>query len=66
MDEEAVFSHTKYLERVDSGKNENVTSPQIATDYWQLPQDARLSDVIIGGRADEAKHRDANHVLPIS
>lgn len=61
LEEEAVYSYTEYLEGVDSGKYENVAAPQIAIDYWQLPQDARLREVIIAVRADEAKHRDVNH-----
>jgi ubiquinol oxidase len=61
LEEEAVYSYTEYLEGVDSGKYENVPAPQIAMDYWQLPQDARLREVIIAVRADEAKHRDVNH-----
>ncbi len=61
LEEEAVYSYTEYLEGVDSGKYENVPAPQIAIDYWQLPQDARLREVIIAVRADEANHRDVNH-----
>lgn len=61
LEEEAVYSYTEYLEGVDGGKYENVAAPQIAIDYWQLSQDARLRDVIIAVRADEAKHRDVNH-----
>lgn len=61
LEEEAVYSYTEYLNGVDSGKYENVTAPQIALDYWQLPPDARLRDVIIVVRDDEAKHRDVNH-----
>jgi len=61
LEEEAVYSYTEYLEGVDSGKYENVPAPKIAIDYWQLPEDARLRDVIIAVRADEAKHRDVNH-----
>lgn len=61
LEEEAVYSYTEYLEGVDSGKYENVAAPQIAIDYWQLPQDARLREVIVAVRADEAKHRDVNH-----
>lgn len=61
LEEEAVYSYTEYLDGVDSGKYENVAAPQIAIDYWQLPQDARLRQVIIAVRADEAKHRDVNH-----
>lgn len=61
LEEEAVYSYTEYLEGVDSGKYENVAAPQIAIDYWQLPQEARLREVIVAVRADEAKHRDVNH-----
>ncbi|EGN75114.1 Alternative oxidase [Idiomarina sp. A28L] len=61
LEEEAVYSYTEYLAGVDSGKYENVPAPQIAIDYWQLPEDARLREVIIAVRADEAKHRDVNH-----
>jgi len=61
FEEEAVFSYTQYLNEVDEGRHENVPAPQIAIDYWKLPEDARLRDVIIAVRADEAGHRDANH-----
>lgn len=61
FEEEAVFSYTQYLAEVDAGRLENVPAPQIAIDYWQLPQEARLRDVILAVRADEAEHRDVNH-----
>jgi ubiquinol oxidase len=61
LEEEAVVSYTGYLEQVDKGVVENVPAPQLAIDYWQLAPDARLRDVIIAVRADEAKHRDVNH-----
>jgi len=61
FEEEAVISYTQYLHEVESGRHENIPAPQIAIDYWQLPQTARLSDVIIAVRADEAEHRDVNH-----
>jgi ubiquinol oxidase len=61
FEEEAVFSYTQYLDEVDAGRHENVPAPQIAIDYWQLPQNARLRDVILAVRADEAEHRDVNH-----
>jgi ubiquinol oxidase len=61
LEEEAVVSYTGYLEQVDKGAVENVPAPQLAIDYWQLAPDARLRDVIIAVRADEAKHRDVNH-----
>lgn len=61
FEEEAVYSYTEYLAGVDSGKYENVPAPQIAIDYWHLPADAKLREVIIAVRADEAGHRDVNH-----
>ncbi len=63
FEEEAVISYTGYLAEVDAGRHENIAAPQIAIDYWQLPDDARLRDVIIAVRADEAEHRDVNHAF---
>lgn len=61
FEEEAVYSYTEYLAEVDSGRLENVPAPEIAIEYWNLAPDARLRDVIIAVRADEAEHRDVNH-----
>ncbi|KAG9129667.1 hypothetical protein Leryth_017740 [Lithospermum erythrorhizon] len=61
LEEEAIHSYTEYLKDVDNGKIENVPAPAIAKDYWRLPKDATLRDVIIVIRADEAHHRDVNH-----
>ena len=61
FEEEAVVSYTHYLEEIDAGKHENVPAPQIAIDYWKLPPDARLRDVVLVIRDDEAGHRNANH-----
>ncbi|MDJ0627216.1 MAG: alternative oxidase [Rhodobacter sp.] len=61
LEEEAVVSYTHYLEEIDAGRAENVAAPQIAIDYWNLPPDARLCDVVLVIRADEAGHRDKNH-----
>jgi len=63
FEEEAVVSYTQYLEQIDAGKVENIPAPQIAKTYWKLPADARLRDVVIAVRADEAGHRDVNHAL---
>ena len=63
FEEEAVISYTQFLKEVEEGRLENVPAPQIAIDYWQLAPDARLSDVIIAVRADEAEHRDVNHAF---
>ena len=63
FEEEAVISYTSYLAEIDAGRLENVPAPQIAIDYWHLGPDARLRDVVIAVRADEAEHRDVNHAF---
>jgi ubiquinol oxidase len=61
LEEEAVISYTHYLAEVDEGRVENIPAPAMAIAYWNLPADARLRDLIIAVRADEAGHRDKNH-----
>ena len=61
LEEEAVVSYTHYLAEIDAGRVENVAAPQIAIKYWNLPASARLRDVVLVVRADEAHHRDTNH-----
>jgi ubiquinol oxidase len=61
FEEQAVISYSQYLQEIDAGSVENVPAPKIARDYWQLPNDARLRDVVLAVRADEAGHRDVNH-----
>ncbi|MCF6443601.1 alternative oxidase [Nereida sp. MMG025] len=63
LEEEAVISYTQYLEQIDAGTVENVPAPQIAKDYWGLAEDARLREVVLVIRADEAEHRDTNHAF---
>ncbi len=61
FEEEAVISYSQYLKEVEDGKIENVKAPKIAIDYWNLPLNATLKDVIKVVRDDEAGHRDVNH-----
>jgi ubiquinol oxidase len=63
FEEEAVISYTRYLEQIDAGAIENVPAPRIAIDYWLLAADARLRDVVLAVRNDEANHRDVNHAF---
>ena len=63
FEDEAVISYTLYLEEIDSGALENVAAPRIAIDYWKLPEDARLRDVVMKVREDEAGHADRNHAM---
>ena len=61
FEEEAVRSYTQYLEEIDTGRQDNVPAPRLAIDYWNLSPDARLRDVVLVVRDDEAGHRDVNH-----
>ena len=61
FEEEAVHSYTEYLAGVDDGTHANVPAPRIAIEYWKLPPDARLREVLVAVRADEENHRDVNH-----
>ena len=61
FEEEAIISYTHYLAEIDAGRHENVPAPAVAIDYWHLPKGARLRDVVLAVREDEAGHRDVNH-----
>jgi ubiquinol oxidase len=66
LEEEAIHSYTEFLKEIDAGRIENVPAPAIAIDYWRLPKDATLRDVVEVVRADEAHHRDVNHFAAVS
>jgi ubiquinol oxidase len=61
FEEEACKSYTEFLEKIDSGEVENVAAPEIAINYYQLSDEARLREVVLRIRNDEAEHRDRNH-----
>ncbi len=61
FEEEAVISYTEYLKEIEEGKIENIKAPEIAINYWNLPLNSRLKDVVKVIRDDEAGHRDVNH-----
>lgn len=61
FEEEAYYSYSEYLRGIDQGLYENVPAPAIAIKYWNLPSDARLREVVLAVRQDEADHRDVNH-----
>jgi ubiquinol oxidase len=63
FEEEAVLSYTLYLAEIDAGRAQNVPAPAIAKRYWNLAENARLRDVVLVIRADEAHHRDVNHAF---
>lgn len=59
--EDAVRGYGQYLEEIRNGRQENPPAPAQAIAYWNLPLDARLTDVIRAMQEDEAIHRDINH-----
>ncbi|KAL8239008.1 hypothetical protein R6Q59_015575 [Mikania micrantha] len=61
LEEEAVNSYTEFLKDLENGVMEDIPAPAIAIDYWCLPQNSTLKDVVRVIRADEAHHRDLNH-----
>lgn len=61
LEEEAVDSYDCFEREILAGNIENVEAPQIAIEYWNLPDNARLIDVVRAVRCDEAAHRDSNH-----
>lgn len=61
LEEEAIRSYDCFEQEIMGGRIENAPAPQIAIEYWKLPGNARLLDVVRAIRADEAAHRDTNH-----
>ncbi|KAG9125744.1 hypothetical protein FRC07_006403 [Ceratobasidium sp. 392] len=66
LEEEAVSTYTRCIAEIEAGRIpewENKPAPSIAIDYWRLPENATLLDVIKAVRADESTHRFVNHSL---
>lgn len=61
LEEEAIWSYSQFLKEIDAGRIPNGPAPAIAIDYWRLPKNATVRDVVEVVRADEAHHRDVNH-----
>ena len=61
LEEEACVSYTQYLSMIESGAIENVEIPSWCKEYWQLGEAAKLRELVIAIRNDEAEHRDVNH-----
>lgn len=57
------ITDTVCIKEIEAGRLpewENVPAPQIAIDYWRMPKDASLLDMVYAIRADEAQHRFVN------
>lgn len=66
LEEEAVKTYTQVLEDLSEGRLpewEQLKAPEIALEYWKLPEGATMGDMIKVIRADEASHRFIHHSL---
>lgn len=67
LEEEAVITYTRQLKDLDAGnlpKWEKMQAPEIAVDYWKMPEGHRtMRDLLLYIRADESKHREVNHTF---
>jgi len=66
LEEEAVRTYTHLLKDIDDGKLpqwKDLGAPPIAKSYWRLGDQANIRDLVMAVRADEANHRDVNHLL---
>lgn len=67
LEEEAVITYTRQLKDLDAGnlpKWEKMMAPEIAVDYWKMPEGHRtMRDLLLYIRADESKHREVNHTF---
>lgn len=61
FEDQAVISYSQYLNRIRSKQIENIPAPQIAIDYYNMSEDARLEDVVVAVRKDEQGHANVNH-----
>ena len=61
-----MHTYTRALADLDAGhlpRWKTLPAPEIAVKYWRLGAGATMRDVLLAVRADEAIHRDANHVF---
>ncbi|EDR13811.1 uncharacterized protein LACBIDRAFT_309224 [Laccaria bicolor S238N-H82] len=66
LEEEAVVTYTRCIADLEAGRIpewSNKPAPEISIDYWRLPPDAKLLDVLYAVRSDETTHRFVNHSL---
>jgi len=66
LEEEAVVTYTDIIKMIDIGHLpmwKSLVAPDIAIKYWELEHSAKMKDVILAIRADEAHHRHVNHTL---
>jgi len=70
VEEEACTTYTKIIKAIEDApegsemaKWKTESPPDIAIAYWKLGRDATVQDLFWAVRADEAEHRDVNHLV---
>jgi len=68
LEEEAVITYTRCLADLKAGllplwSSPEFKVPDLAKDYWHLPENCTMEDLLLAIRADEAGHRHVNHTL---
>jgi hypothetical protein len=70
VEEEACTTYTKIIKAIESAPEgsdmavwQKQTPPGIARAYWKLGEDSTVLDLMKAVRADEAEHRDVNHLV---
>jgi Alternative oxidase len=69
IEEEACATYTKIIEAIESAPEgselapwKTQRAPGIARAYWKLGEDGTILALMYAVRADEAEHRDVNHI----
>lgn len=70
IEEEACHTYTKIIHEIETAPESRDVSewrtclaPKIARGYWHLGEKGTVLDMMYAIRADEAEHRDVNHVV---
>ena len=70
VEEEACHTYTSIIHEIETAPESRDISewrtqlaPKIARGYWHLGEDGTVLDMMYAIRADEAEHRDVNHVV---
>lgn len=69
IEEEACHTYTKIIAAIEEAPEgselaewKTKGAPKIAIGYWELGEEGTILDLMYAVRADEAEHRDVNHV----
>eukprot|EP01025_Chloroclados_australasicus_P013971 TRINITY_DN16537_c0_g1_i1.p1 TRINITY_DN16537_c0_g1~~TRINITY_DN16537_c0_g1_i1.p1 ORF type:complete len:365 (-),score=25.65 TRINITY_DN16537_c0_g1_i1:500-1471(-) len=65
LEEEAIKTYSHCLHDIETGQLpwKDRPAPPIAIEYWKLPDNATMKDVVMAVRADEACHSHVNHTF---